>query len=791
MRQATIQRRRTWAWTWAGHGGLAVVLAILCAAAPAVRASQDGPKAAAVATSAASSMPGAALPLDADSQLEAPVARRIPRDVSVHGDRRVDEYFWLRERDDPAVMAHLRAEAAYTAQWFRPLQALQERLYQEMVAHIAPADEDVAARRGRWWYGKRTLAGAQYPQFIRRPAVGPQRTEDPQAEPQVLLDLNELAKGRNFLNVSLVEPSPDGERLLYALDDSGYRDFQLRIRDLASGRDLPWVGQRTDGAVWSADGRYVFYVKANEARRRHQLWRHQVDGADPDQLVYDEPDELYNLQVGQTADGRYLSLVSYAKNATEVRWLPADQPAAAWRVMLPRRSGQEYRLEHRAGHLYMLINDRGPNFRLVTLPVPVPAHAKAVDPAGGALLSPAVVAKARELLPHREEASLERLLPFAGHLVLQWRENASVKLGVLDEAGLARRRAGPVALREVPSLEAIGSATIGDNREFSSEVLRITYQSLLTPPTVVDYRFGDGTRQIRKQQPVVGYDATRYASERVWSTAADGTRVPMTLLYAKDLRREGPRPLLLRAYGSYGASVDHRFNANDLTLLDRGVVLATAHVRGGGEMGRRWYLDGKLGHKMNTFTDFIACAETLVRQGWTAPDRLVITGRSAGGLLMGVVTNLRPDLFKAVVAEVPFVDVINSMLDETIPLTTEEFEEWGNPKLPDHYAWMRAYSPYDQLRAGAYPAILARAGLNDSQVPYWEPAKYVARLRSLKTDTRPLLLDINLTAGHGGASGRYDALRERARVYAFMLQSWGLEDAPLGAAPPAPSQALH
>ncbi|WP_083525308.1 S9 family peptidase [Roseateles depolymerans] len=729
--------------------------------------------------------PGAGGGAGADaSSLSPPVARQIPKDVTVHGDTRIDPYYWLRERDNPAVMAHLQAEAAYTDRWFQRLQPLQDTLYQEMVARMAPFDEDVPVRRGAWWYAKRTIAGAQYPQYIRRAAQGPQRLDDAQAPAQVLLDLNELAKGRQFLSVSQVEPSPDGRRLLYSLDDSGYRDFQLRIRDLASGQDLPWVGERTDGAVWSADGRTVFYIRSDEARRRSQLWRHAVDGAAPDVLVFEEKDPLFNLELHATADGRWLQLVSYAKNATEVMLLPADRPDAAWRPVLARRAGQEYRVEHRNGQLYLLINDRGPDFRLVRVAMPQGAAArrgKAASPSVGApLLQAGDLARARELLPYSETVSPERLRPFARHLVLQWRENGAVKLGVLDESGLGlgRRRPGPATVTPFAMPDPMSSAQLDEqhelNGEFDSDEVRLKYQTLLTPPTVMDYRFSDRRLQVRKQQPVLGYDPSRYASERVWATAADGTRVPVALIYAKALRGEGPRPLLLRGYGSYGLSIDHRFNAQDVSLLDRGVVLATAYVRGGGEMGRRWYLDGKLDKKMNSFTDFIASAEMLVRSGWTRPEQLIITGRSAGGLLVGAATDLRPDLFKAVVAEVPFVDVINTMLDETIPLTTEEFEEWGNPKRPADYAWMRAYSPYDNLKPGAYPAVLARAGLNDSQVPYWEPAKFVARLRSVKTDTRPVLFDINLTAGHGGASGRYDALRERARVYAFMLDQWGL-----------------
>lgn len=744
--------------------------------------------------------PGAGSDTSSSAPLAVPVARQIPQDVTVHGDTRIDPYFWLRERDNPAVMAHLQAEAAYTAQWFQPLQLLQDQLYQEMRARMAPDDEDVPVRRGAWWYAKRTIDGAQYPQYIRRAAQGPQRLEDPQAPVQVLLDLNELAKGRKFLAVRQVEPSPDGRRLLYSLDDSGYRDFQLRIRDLDRGQDLPWVGERTDSAVWSADGRTVFYIRSDEARRRSQLWRHSVDGAAPDVLVFEEKDALFNLALHATADGRWLQLVSFAKNATEVMLLPADSPEGPWRPVIARRTGQEYKVEHRNGQLYLLINDRGPNARLLRLPMPgwnmgrstsarsartTPSAGSAPSiPIGSPLLKASDLARARELVPYSDAVSPEQLRPFAGHLVLQWRENGAVKLGVLDESGLGlgagagRRRSGPATITPLPMPDPISSAQLDEqhelNGEFDSDEVRLKYQTLLTPPTVMDYRFSDRRLRVRKQQPVLGYDPSRYASERVWATAADGTRVPVALIYAKALRGDGPRPLLLRGYGSYGASIDHRFNAQDLSLLDRGVVLATAYVRGGGEMGRRWYLDGKLDKKMNSFTDFIASAEMLVRSGWTRPDQLIITGRSAGGLLVGAATHLRPDLFKAVVAEVPFVDVINSMLDETIPLTTEEFVEWGNPKRPADYAWMRAYSPYDNLKPGPYPAVLARAGLNDSQVPYWEPAKFVARLRTVKTDTRPVLFDINLTAGHGGASGRYDALRERARVYAFMLDQWGL-----------------
>ncbi|MDM4764781.1 S9 family peptidase [Pelomonas sp. SE-A7] len=692
---------------------------------------------------------------------DAPVAPRVPKDVTVHGDKRIDDYFWLRERDKPEVMAYLKAEADYTARYYQPLEGLRDKLYAEMVGRIKQADEGVPARDGAWWYSSRTLEGAQYPQFIRRAAQGKARAYDAAAPEQVILDLNELAKGRKFLAVNQASASPDGRRLAYSLDETGARDFQLQVRDLATGQDLPWVAKRTDGAVWAADSKTIFYITSNEARRRNQVWRHSLDGQGPDQLIYEEKDELYNLMLGRTADRRYLTVTSIAKDTTEVRILAADKPMGAWQVLLPRKSGVEYAAEHHAGRLFLRINDRGPNFRLAALPMP-----KTLS------LTAAQLAQAQELLPHREDAALERLAVFKQHLVLQVREQGSVKLRVFDQP--ARLKAGAKSRDVAVGSEAVYTALVGDNRESDSDTLRLNYQSMTTPASVYDYGLASGQLTLRKQQPVIGYDASRYESRRLVATAKDGTQVPISLVYAKALRGEGPRPLLLRGYGSYGIPSDPRFNGNDLSLLDRGVVVAIAHIRGGGDLGRRWYLEGKLAKKMNSFTDFVAVAETLIQQGWTQRDKLVINGGSAGGLLMGAVVNLRPELFKAVVAEVPFVDVINTMLDESIPLTTEEFIEWGNPKIAEQYAWMRAYSPYDNLKAGAYPSILTRTGINDSQVPYWEPAKYVAKLRTLKSDGNPLLFDINLSAGHGGASGRFDALKERAKVYAFMLDQWGM-----------------
>ena len=695
--------------------------------------------------------------------LTPPEAARHPKDVSIHGDTRIDDYFWLREQSNPAVLAHLNAEAAYTAQYFAPLAGLKAKLYEEMLGRIQQADEAAPVREGAFWYSSRTAVGAQYPLLIRRAAKGAQRALDASAPEQLLLDLNAPASTRKFLALGTFAVSPDGRRLLYALDETGARDFQLLAKDIASSKALPLKIEKTVGAVWAADSQTLFYLTANAAKRSNQLWRHRLGQSGADALLFDEKDELFNLEIGRTADGRYLTVSSSAKNTSEVRVLPAAQPMAAWRVVLARQVGREYAVEHFGGNFLLRINDRGPNFRLASLPdAPSASHD---------------LRRAKELVAHRDDVMLEALAVFKTHWVLQERAQGAVTLRVIAAARQTSRK--------IAFDEPVYAASLGPprqfNREFDSTSVRFTVQSLTTPPSVFDADLASGERVLRKRQPVLGgYDPARYESKRVFATAADGTRVPISLVYAKMLRRANtPQLTLLYGYGSYGVSTDPTFSAPRLSLLDRGVVFAIAHIRGGGDLGRRWYEDGKLGKKMNTFTDFISAAEALVAQGYTTPEQLIIQGGSAGGLLMGAVTNLRPELFKAVVAEVPFVDVINTMLDETIPLTTEEFIEWGNPKTPEQYRWMRAYSPYDNLRATAYPPILARTALNDSQVPYWEAAKYVARLRALKTNANPVLFDINMSAGHGGASGRFDALKERAQVFAFMLQQWGLA----GAAP--------
>ncbi|MFG6465714.1 S9 family peptidase [Roseateles sp. BYS87W] len=699
-------------------------------------------------------------PAGAAETLTPPVAAKKPRDVTVHGDRRIDDYFWLREKDTPEVQAHLKAEAAYADAWFKPYQALTDRLFEEMKGRIQQRDEAVPQRQGAWWYSSRTEVGKQYPIFFRRAAQGPQRAYDAQAPEQLLVDMNELAQTRKFVNLNGLAVSPDDQRLAYGVDATGARDFELHVRDIATGEDrVVATTPHADAFVWAADSQTLFYIRHDAARRSYQLWRHRL-GASADTLVHEEKDELFNLQLTKSLDGRTLMLGAMSKDTLDWRVLPADQPEGVWREVLPRKTGQEYAVTPFGNELMLRINDRGVNYRLLRLPMKT---------GNGPLFGAQDLKRGRELIAHRPDAMVEQVVAFKTHAVAQIREGGSVKLRIYPMAGGKPR--------EVAFNEVAYSAMLAGQREFDAPRVRFAYNSLTTPTSTYEADLATGKLNLLKVAPVQGgYDASLYASERLWVKAADGTAVPVSLVYRKDKRRSGPQPLLLYGYGSYGVPTDPRFASSRLSLLDRGVIYAIAHIRGGGDLGRQWYRDGKLARKMNTFTDFVACAEALVKQGYTQPSQLVIQGGSAGGLLMGAVTNLRPDLFKAVVAQVPFVDVINTMLDASLPLTTEEYIEWGNPNKADEYAWMRAYSPYDNLKPVAYPAVLAKTAINDSQVPYWEAAKYVAKVRELNTGSAPVLFDINMTAGHGGASGRFDALRETARTTTFMLQQWGLAD---------------
>jgi oligopeptidase B len=683
--------------------------------------------------------------------LTAPVAPREPRDVSVHGDPRIDGYFWMRDRDDPRTLAYLKAENEYAHAWFAPHAALKEKLYQEMLGRIQQDDDSVPYRKGDWWYSTRTFAGEQYSHHVRRRAVGLDRRYDPSGRDETLLDLNEMARGKPFLSLGLAAVSPDASLLAYSADFTGGRDYTLRVRDLGSGKDQGWSLDEVAAAAWGGDSRTLYYVTMDEAKRANRLWRHIVGDGGADTLLFEEEDELFSLDLEKTRDERYVLLSSASMNSSAIRLIDAGATPAdfAMRLVFARRDDIEYDLDHRDGSFYVRINDTGRDFRLVRV------DARRPD-----------LAAAEELIAARPRVMLDDFDLFAEHLVVAERVEGSLQLRVFD---LVRGGEHTIAFHE----PAYTVHTSG-NAEFQTRSLHFVYTSMTTPASTYDYDLATRERTLRKRQPVPTYDPALYRSERIQARAADGTDVPISLVWRRDMKARGPQPLLLYGYGSYGVPLDPGFSQSRVSLLDRGVIFAIAHVRGGGDLGQSWYEAGKMEKKQTTFSDFIACAEALIAKGHTEPSTLAIEGGSAGGLLMGAVVNRRPELFRAVVADVPFVDVINTMLDETLPLTTGEFIEWGNPRLPAEYAWMRAYSPYDNLKRGAYPAMLLRTGLNDSQVAFWEPSKYVARLRTLKTDDRPLLFKVNLEVGHGGASGRFDALREIAEDDAFLLAELGL-----------------
>ena len=676
-----------------------------------------------------------------------PVARRESRVEVVHDDKLVDEYFWLRRKEDPQVRAYLESENAYTDLVMKATVPLQESLYSEMLGRIKETDLSVPYRKGNFYYYSRTEQGKQYPILCRRRG-------SLEAPEEVFLDQNELAKGEKFFAVGDWEVSDDGNLLAYTTDLTGFREYTLFVRDLRSGKTGIERIPKVSSLAWAADNRTIFYVIDDAAKRPYRLYRHVV-GADAgtDALVYEEKDERFTVDVSRSRSGSYVFANVSSHTSGEIRFVAADRPTAAFSVVAPREKDREYDVDHRGDLFYIRVNDTGRNFRLVTAPVanPQPANWK-------------------EVVPHRDDVMLEGHDLFAGHLVLYERIE-----------GLRRFRVTDLASNTSHSIdfpEPVYAAFSGDNREFDTKTFRFRYQSLITPESVFDYDMSTRARKLLKQTEVLGgYDPSRYVSERLRARASDGTIVPISIVYRKGIRKDGRNPLLLGGYGSYGVSNNPTFSSNRVSLLDRGVVCAIAHVRGGGEMGKKWHDQGRMFAKKNTFTDFIAVAEYLVVEKWTSPDRLAIEGRSAGGLLVGAVINMRPDLFRAAIAGVPFVDVINTMLDTTLPLTVGEFEEWGDPRVREQYEYMKSYSPYDNIAAKAYPAILVKTSFNDSQVMYWEPAKYVARLRATKTDSNPLIFKVNMAGGHGGSSGRYDKLRETAFDYAFLLRELHVAEA--------------
>jgi len=680
-------------------------------------------------------------------QLTPPMAKIEPNTTIVLGDTLVDNYAWLREKTNPEVLQYLEDENAYTRAMMKSTKRFQKKLYKEMLNRIKETDESVPVKIDSFYYYNRTVKGRQYPIYCRK-----QGTLD--AKEEILLDQNALAAGQKYCVIGEFKVSPDHNLLAFAVDFNGSEKHLLIFKDLNTGRMLPdTIRDVSYGLEWANDNRTIFYTTLDTILRPDKLWRHQL-GQKPgsDVMVYHEPDEMFYLSIAKTRSRAYLLLYLGSQITTEVHYLPADQPDGKFRLFSSRVNGIEYSIDHHGDKFYILTNENAINFRLLVTPIAKPGKDNW-----------------REKITHRQDVMLSGIDLFRDHLVVYERENG------LEKIRVENLTSGATHYVDFP--EPVYTLDGDDNPDFETSILRFRYTSLVTPRSVYDYDLENKTRELKKQDEVLGgYDQIKYASERIFAVAEDGVRVPISLVYKKGMVKSSTSPLYLYGYGAYGYPSEARFSSIRLSLLDRGFVYAIAHVRGGGEMGRPWYEDGKLLHKRNTFTDFNACAETLINEKYTSPDKLVINGGSAGGLLMGAVVNMRPDLFKVVVAEVPFVDLINTMLDRSIPLTVIEWEEWGNPNTDKYYAYMKSYSPYDNVGRKDYPHMLITTGLNDPRVAYWEPAKWTAKLRVMKTDNNTLLLKTDLGKGHFSASGRYDYLKEVAFEYAFIFDKLGIQN---------------
>ena len=673
-----------------------------------------------------------------------PTAKRVPNVTEVNGHKLVDDYYWLRDKANPEVKAYLESENAYTDAVMKPTEPLQKQLYDEMLGRIKETDVEVPYKKGDYFYYTRTEAGKQYPIRCRRKG-------SMDAPEEVLLDVNELAKGQIFMSLGEFEVSDDGNLLAYSTDNTGFRQYVLAVKDLRTGKTLPDHAERVGSVAWANDNKTFFYtIEDAQTKRQYRMYRHTAGTTGADALVYEEKDERFNVNVGKSRSKAYVFLVSASHTTSEARYVPADQATAEWKVIEPRKQDVEYYPDHNGDFFYLRANDTGRNFRLVKAPVTDPRRANW-----------------QEVVPQRPDVMLRDVDFFKNYYVSYERQDGLPQIRVTDlQSGKSRRI-------EFPEPAYLSYGYI--NAEFDTNKIRYGYQSFVTPPSVFEYDVASGASVLLKQKEVPGYDRGRYQVERIYATAPDGVRVPISLVHLKGEKLDGKGALYLTGYGSYGYAYDINFNSNIFSMVDRGVTFSVAHIRGGGEMGKAWHDAGRMMNKRNTFTDFIASAEYLLAQGYGSKERLVIEGRSAGGLLMGVVLNMRPDLFHAALVGVPFVDVINTMLDESLPLTVPEFEEWGNPKEKAAFDYMITYSPYDNIEAKAYPNMLVKTSFNDSQVMYWEPAKYVAKMRAVRTDHNTLLLKTNMSpAGHGGASGRYDRLKETAFDYAYFLTQMGI-----------------
>lgn len=678
-----------------------------------------------------------------------PVAHTQVKEMTLHGDTRVDPYFWLREQQNPQVIDYLNAENRFTEAYMQDTQKLQQKLYGEMVGYLIETDSSVPRQRDNYFYYSRTEKGKNYRIYCRKKG-------SLEAPEEVLLDLNALAEGKEYLNLGIYEVSPDHRYLAYSLDEDGSESYNLYIRDLESG-DL--LSDKLTGtyysAEWAADSQTLFYNVIDEANRPYKLFRHSLGSAQSDDvLVHHESDERFNVGVYKTSSDKYLILHLESNTTSENHYIPADRPQEQPQLIQAREQDIEYSVEHHGQDFIISTNDGATNFHVVRAPIANPSKAHWTS-----------------LVPEQDDAKIQSIQVFEKYMTVVYRRDARMQVQAYNLLnGLNWDLQYP---------EDVASVWAHGEQDFEGNTLRVSYASLVTPWSVFDYHLDSQSLELKKQDKIDGYDPSDFVMEREYATAADGTQVPLTLVYQKGLKKDGLNPTYLYSYGSYGISTDPDFSSTVITLLKRGFVYAIAHIRGGEEMGRKWYEDGKLLNKKNTFTDFIACAEHLIAKGYTRNDKLVIEGGSAGGLLMGAVSNMRPDLFQAVIADVPFVDALNTMLDASLPLTITEYEEWGNPNEKPYYDYIKSYAPYENIRAQDYPNMLVLGGLNDPRVKYWEPAKFVARLRTVKTDDNILLLKTNMSAGHSGASGRYEALKEEAFKYAFFLKTLGMTHADL------------
>ena len=651
--------------------------------------------------------------------------------MTVHSDTRIDNYFWLRDRQNLDTIAYLEAENKYTKEKLQHTEALQSTLYAEMLSRIQQTDLSVPVKRDDYFYYTRTEEGKQYAIHCRKKGAGPE---------EILLDCNLLPEGHKYFRLGAFIASPNHRLLAYSVDFEGDEKYTVRVKNLDTG-DLfaDEIPNTSSTLEWAADNSTFFYTTLDEALRPYKVFRHAL-GVNEDPLIYHEPDERFTLDLSSTRSRAYIFININSSLTSEVRYLPKDQPRGDFRILLPRVFETEYDVTHRGDSFFIRTNDAAKGFRVVEAPIADPSKANW-----------------KEIIPARDGITIESISAFADYLVTEERHRGLTQIYIRD------MHLGAQHSIEFP--EPVYTADLGANAEFNTKLLRFHYTSLVTPASIYDYNMETRERELKKQQQVLGgYDPQQYQSERIHAG-----EVPISLVYKKGFVRDGRAPMLLYGYGSYGISIDPSFSSDRLSLLDRGFVYAIAHIRGGMDLGKPWHEAGRLLHKKNTFTDFIEAAEKLIAEKYTSPARLAIMGRSAGGLLMGAVVNLRPDLFAAVVAGVPFVDSLNTALDASLPLTVGEYEEFGDPSKPDFYAYMKSYAPYENAKAQAYPAMLVTAGLNDPRVSYWEPAKWVAKLRALKTNDRPLLLKTNMGSGHFGASGRYEYLKETAIEYAFLL----------------------